>query len=112
MVEINSNKITLTRGDSLIVSVEPTIRGTDEVYTPIEGDTIRFAMSQKYKGKANYILAVHKEIPIDTMLLELEPSDTADLSYGEYKYDIEITHADGRVDTFISSTITLTEEVE
>jgi len=113
MISIDSttNKITMTRSDSLIVTVTP-YTSDGEVYEPDEGDYIRFAMSKKYLGQSGYQLCVTKEIPTDTFILELEPEDTSALAYGTYNYDIELTHADGRVDTYISSTITLNKEVK
>lgn len=110
MIKITNNKIEMTRGDSLVANVEITKDG--EAYTPVEGDYIRFAMSKEYKGDKKYVLVLSREIPYDTLILELYPEDTGELAYGEYNYDIEITYSDGRVDTFISSTITLTKEVE
>lgn len=54
-----------------------------------------------------------KDIPIDTMMLTLEPQDTADLNFGKYVYDIQLTKANGKVDTFISKAILkLSEEVD
>ena len=55
---------------------------------------------------------VDKEISNESLVLELEPEDTKDLGFGKYAYDIQITFADGTVDTFISDTIKLTREVD
>ena len=89
-----------------------------EPYTPETGDQVRFAMRENvlttstYKEwKDAYVLT--KNIPTDTLILELEPDDTKDLGFGTYVYDIEITFADGTVDTFITKAqLKLTEEVE
>lgn len=108
--KIKGDQITLTRGDTLLVTL--IITDGRNAYTPMPGDVIRFAMSKKYKSKAGYELLLVRPIPTDTLVLELQPEDTATLNYGTYNYDIQITRSDGRVDTFISSTITLTEEVE
>ena len=49
----------------------------------------------------------------NTMMLTLEPQDTADLNFGKYVYDIQLTKANGKVDTFISKAILkLSEEVD
>ena len=54
-----------------------------------------------------------KEIPNDTLILELEPNDTKPLAFGTYVYDIQITFEDGTVDTFITEAMfKLTPEVE
>lgn len=111
MISLKGNEITMTRSDSLILKLKLFNKdGTD--YVPVEGDYIRFAMSTGYLGDTNYILQAEKEIPIDTMTLELEPEVTHDLAYVKYNYDIEITHVDGRVDTVISSTLKLVKEVK
>ena len=107
---LSGTKITMTRGDTLLVTL--VITDGNDAYTPAAGDVIRFAMSKKYKDKAGYELLINKQIPTDTLLLELRPEETASLPYGTYNYDIQLTRSSGRVDTFISSQITLTEEVE
>ena len=115
-VEIKGNKITMTRGDTLRVAVGMTRDG--EPYTPVEGDTVRFAMKNKRMtagGKEFYDTEplILKPIPIDEMILELEPNDTKPYGFGEYAYDVQITFADGTVDTFIqNSPFVLAPEVD
>ena len=110
MVKINStnNTIEMTRGDTLRLYL--TLKdGEGNVYTPSENDSIRFAMKKRYADTTPLIL---KAIPNDTLCLYLAPEDTKDLNYGEYLYDMEITYADGDVDTFIDrAKFRLTEEV-
>lgn len=70
---------------------------------------MRFAMKKKITDQECLIL---KDIPIDTQVLSLEPSDTKNLDIGSYKYDIELTTIDGDVDTFIGPAVfKITEEV-
>ena len=45
------------------------------------------------------------------MILRLESGDTKDFRFGTYAYDIQITMADGTVDTFISDKLHLQPEV-
>lgn len=114
MYSINGTTISLTRGDTLLVQVGMTRDGT--AYTPVEGDSVRFALKsglnatgKEFKESDPLIL---KPIPIETMILRLDPEDTKGLSFGNYRYDIEITFANGDVDTFITdSTFKLTPEV-
>ena len=97
--------IVLTRGDSLYLIVGISKNG--EPYTPQEGDTVRFAMC-KEAGTA----VLTKVIPTDTLQLTIKPEDTKNLPmYSRYDYDIELTTADGDVDTFIEGHITLDKEV-
>lgn len=106
---VKGTSITMTRGDSFAADIG-IFQPNGKPYCPKEGDVIRFAMKQSVKDETCLIL---KEIPIETMRLVLEPSDTKDLPFGSYVYDIQLTKSTGEVDTFITkSTITLTEEVE
>lgn len=113
---LNGNKIKLTRGDTLRLRVDIKIDG--EVYTPQLGDKVRFALkrsamsSDRSRFMDNTPL-IKKDIPINTMILELEPKDTKNLGFGKYVYDVQITFADGTVDTFITKeTFEITEEVD
>ena len=114
MYEIKGNTIYLTRGDTFQAQLKIMQNGT--VYTPVEGDSIRFALkrSQLTHDKTRYLdkePLVLKNIPIDTMILQLDPEDTSSLNFGKYSYDIEITMADGRVDTFIKDNVYIEPEV-
>ena len=109
-IDTEDNTISLTRGDTLRVQVE--IYKDGEVYTPVLGDSVRFALKHnKFTNKDRFgtneffdeETLVVKPIPIDTLVLQLDPADTKDLGFGSYKYDIEITFADGTVDTFIAN---------
>ena len=106
----------MTRGDTLAVQVG--IMQGSEPYTPQEGDSVRFALkSPKMNGKRTEYSdpepLLQKNIPTDTLLLTLDPEDTKPLGFGSYVYDIQLTYADGSVDTFITeATLTLTPEVE
>ena len=104
---IKGNSISLTRGDTLRVLVSITKDG--EAYTPTAYDIIRFALKKKISDPEPLIL---REIPVDTMILNILPEDTKSLPFGDYKYDIEITTVDGDVDTFIGpARFQITEEV-
>ena len=106
-VNNTTKEIELTRGDTLKIKIDVLING--EAYTPRPEDSLRFAMKTTYNTSK---LLVHKDIPIDTCILHLEPEDTKKLRFGEYVYDIQITFANGDVNTFISGRFTLNPEVE
>ena len=115
-----NNNITLTRGDTLTLTVTlmhevepvpPATEPTIEPYTPEEGDVIRFAVSKGYKKEPGYELKLSKDIPNDTLTFMCSSTETA-LDYRTYNYDVEVTHADGCVDTFISAKLTITGEVK
>ena len=56
-----SNNITLTRGDTLTLTVS--LLKDNTPYVPAEGDSIRFAVSKGYKGQSDYSLKLSKAIP-------------------------------------------------
>lgn len=106
MINVNGTNIEMTRGDTLILQV--TIYQDDEPYVPQEGDAVRFAMKHaKLNGSKTQFVDVEPvataDIPTDTMLLRLESEQTKSLEFGDYIYDIQITFADGTVDTFIAN---------
>lgn len=101
-----TKKISLVRGDTLKMQIEILIN--DEPYTPVFGDKVRFAMKQTYSSSR---VLINKNIPIDTLILHLEPKDTKKLSFGDYVYDIEITFSNGDVDTFIRGTFKIEPEI-
>lgn len=108
MYSVSSNNvIKMTRGDT--VSLDVVLYEGDVPYEPEVGDSIRFALKQdllnvpgtEYEDVVPLII---KTIPTDTMKLNILPADTKDLGFGEYVYDVELTKADGTVDTFIPAT--------
>lgn len=110
---IKGTTIYLTRGDSFYTVVDlfkQIDETTTEPYIPSEGESIRFSMKKMYNDKT---LLISKDIPIDTRLLVLKPSDTKDLRFGDYVYDIELIKNDeGDVFTFISGKFVITPEVD
>lgn len=105
---VSGTTITLTRGDSFIADISIADQD-DNPYTPVEGDSIRFAMKSSYKDAEPLLV---KNVPIDTMTLVIDPEDTKSLAFGRYVYDIELTKDSGEVDTFITKAIfKITEEV-
>ena len=114
-VNVTGNKITMTRGDTLRVRVN--IDVDDAAYTPVEGDVVRFylkhdLLNSKKTAYKDPTPLIEKIVPIETMLLNLASDDTKALEFGEYVYDLEITFANGVVDTFINNEkFTLVPEV-
>ena len=108
MYTINKNAIELTRGDTLRAHVNIYQRENGKLveYTPQEGDSVRFAVKRRLMtaDRTEFVDPVPLiliDIPIDTLALEILPEHTKGLGFGEYVYDIELTMADGTVDTFI-----------
>lgn len=113
---IKGTSITLTRGDTLRVKIN--IFLNKEEYIPTSGDSIRFAvkhpiMNSKQTDYRDLEPLLIKQIPYDTLILELQPADTKSLDFGTYVYDIQITFEDGTVDTFITeASLKITPEVD
>ncbi len=109
MVTIKGNTIIMTRGDTLKTEITITDSNGDE-YKAKDGDSIRFALKHNYNDTE---CLIYKEIPYDTQILQLDPEDTKSLNQPDtYVYDIQITMADGTVNTFISGKMRIREEVE
>lgn len=103
MLSIRGTTISLTRGDYAAIQLTLTDKLTGDAYEASDGDVIRFAMKEKMSDDCDILIT--KDIPTDTLLLEIDPEDTQSLTYRRrtpYKYDIEITYSTGKTDTFIS----------
>ena len=69
-----NNNITLTRGDTLTLTVE--LMKDGETYTPEAGDVIRFALSKGFLGEPGYEFKLDKVIPNDTLTFTLTSAET------------------------------------
>ena len=106
---VSGNRITLTRGDTAKISVTTKYKNTGENYTPIEGDSIKFSFKKYITDKSPVF---EKNVPINTMMLVIEPEDTMSLPFGPYHFDGQLTFRNGDVDTFIQNGILeITHEV-
>lgn len=92
MLKIVSNKIYLVRGDSGAITV-----------TVLNADG-----STRAVQSGDEILMTVRATPASEILFQktgpeilIEPEDTTDLAFGTYCYDVQITLADGTVDTII-----------
>lgn len=99
MVVNNSKEI--TRGDTGMFSV--TLYDAEGAeYIPTEGETLTFYLMKKDCDDLTEAILV-KDIPADTMQLELEPSDTRDLQTGSYAYRIRLRDTIGHEWTVVKS---------
>lgn len=103
---VKDNVITLTRGDTLNLTV--ILRDGDSPYVPSSGDSIRFALKHDRRNVAGTDYEdtqpiITKVIDTSEMILHLDPTDTKSLGFGSYVYDVELTKANGDVDTFITA---------
>jgi len=101
--------ISVTRGDSLIVSVS--LSNSDGTsYEMQDGDKLMFTVKKNTSVSSDAIISIENECE-DGTVFELTPDDT-ELSYGTYYYDVELTTAGGRRYTVVKpDKFKVTEEV-
>ena len=106
MIKIDGTTITMTRGDTLSLTVN-IYDQEGHAYAPDPGDAIRFAMKKDYEDAEPLII---KSIdPADFQLI-VEPEDTKALEYGLYLYDVVLTSASNKIYTLLMATLELTKE--
>ena len=96
MLVITSDKVALTRGDSadLTVVIKDLAGNTYELQT---GDVLKFTLKSNCETST---IIIQKDCSSDSMI-HLTPSDTNGLKYGIYKFDVQLTLANGKVYTVI-----------
>lgn len=109
MLRIESDKtIKLTRGDTAYLTVDLT-NGQGIPYELKPDDILTFSVKRQPKTDVDCL--IQKTITGENSF-HLEPLDTKNLSFGKYKYDIQLTTSSGDVFTVIEpSTFEIMEEV-
>lgn len=100
MATMNNTK-ELTRGDTGMYSIYLYDEEGDAL-VPSASDTVTFYLLGKDCDDLSTALII-KDIPTNTMKLELEPSDTASLNTGTYPYRIRYKDAVGHEFTVVKS---------
>ena len=103
------NTVELVRGNVFETTVAVKYSDSGEPYEFQAGDRLVFELKRNKMtlGNTEYVDTeplVTKEIPTESCLLRLEPSDTEDLPFGHYDYEISLIPQSGDVDTFIKAT--------
>lgn len=96
VVEKFTKKITLTRGDNAELAVSLSDEAGN-LYELQPGDTLTFSMK---KDITDDELALEKEITSGNVFVFV-PSDTANLPFGKYLYDIQLNTVGGEVYTVV-----------
>ena len=102
---IVNNTKELTRGDTGLYSITLYDAEGNE-YVPTEDETITFYLLKKDCDDLSEAVLV-KDIPYDSMQLELLPSDTLNLPLATYAYRIRLYDAYGHEWTVIKSKLKL-----
>lgn len=95
MFTVQNNNISLIRGDSGAFTISITDTGGNAVDLT-EGDVLTFTVRRTPRSPT---IVLQKTITDGT--LTINPSDTQDMPFGSYVYDVELKRADGYVDTVI-----------
>lgn len=115
-MEVKGQDLSMIRGDSEAITVELSTYDPDtqqNVKVPlVNGDVVYFTVKLNTQT-AEKILQKKIETFIDgNAVIELTPSDTENIAYRAYKYDIQIVRADGTVATVLGPAIfTIKEEI-
>lgn len=95
MFKVNDNNIRMIRGDSGVFNISITdINGRNVELT--DSDVLTFTLRRTVR---NPTIVLQKTITDGT--LTINPSDTQDMPFGSYVYDVELKRADGYTDTII-----------
>ena len=97
MFEVKGNDLYLTRGDTARLSVNIMNVCDDGEYTPAADDVFRFTVKKNvYTDEM-----IFQKISKGNAVFKILPSDTKELDFATYVYDIELTTADGDVYTVV-----------
>lgn len=109
-MRIKGTTIYLTRGDTAAITVACSYdNGDPRPFIP--GDTVYFTVKKSTRTDLKEIQKIKTTFDENGQaILELEHSDTINLSYGTYYYDIQLNALDGKVTTIIPVSQFIIEE--
>lgn len=93
--------IRLTRGDTARLTIPIINSASNSEYIMQSGDVLFFTVKKSAKD-TNYLLQ-KKSTGINS--IHIKPEDTDNLSFGKYKYDVQLTTAFGDVYTIIEPSV-------
>lgn len=108
MLYIDDKTIKLTRGDTARLTVPIVNLANNGEYTMESGDILYFTVKKTAKD-SDFLF---QKSVTGSNSIHIRPEDTANLSFGKYKYDVQLTTATGDVYTVIEpSTFEVMEEI-
>ena len=110
MLSLSGNDITLTRGDSLSITIDI----ADSLGTPVTfetGDILYFTVKKSYSTREKSIQKKIISPSSSTIEIDILPIDTKILDYGTYYYDLQISDIHGKVFTPLLGKFIISEEV-
>lgn len=110
MLKVSSNNsIYITRGDSAVIALNVT--DSEGAAYDFSNDTVKFTVKKNCQDRN----AVIEKVFDENGQIALEPADTEGLTFGDYWYDVQLTHTENdsvSVDTIIvPTTFTVGAEV-
>ena len=95
MLYIEGNTIKLTRGDTAYI--EAPLSTADGAYEMNGADTLTLTVKKNVRTKEH----IFQKSLIGTNIFHIEPVDTAEVAFGKYTYDIQLTTNIGDVFTVV-----------
>nr|DAN19122.1 MAG TPA: hypothetical protein [Caudoviricetes sp.] len=106
MFNVFMNDITMTKGDDASFDVSISYNDKCKPYVMQQGDVLTFTVK---KAVADETATIEKTLT--ELKLVIAAADTQELEVGSYKYDLQMTFADGRVQTVAVGNFVLEEEI-
>ena len=103
-MKVNGKNVSMVRGDSESVTVFCRERNEDGTYNQIPfvtGDTIYLTVKARATDTTPVFQKTITEFTDGKAIVDIEPSDTKDLTPTDYVYDVQWTKADNTVKTII-----------
>ena len=108
MLYIDDKTIKLTRGDTARLTIPIVNLANNGEYTMESGDILYFTVKKTAKD-SDFLF---QKSVTGSNSIHIRPEDTAALSFGKYKYDVQLTTATGDVYTVVEpSTFEVMEEI-
>lgn len=110
IIDTTTQSVALTRGDYAALVFCAYEDDGVTLYELNEGDVVQLQIGKKY-GTPEKKFTKEKENSLTTTstdyTIEINPSDTKDMKFGDYFYDVSIITADGEVCTYIGDNGTI-----
>lgn len=104
MFKVLNGKIQLTRGDTAIMNCSVVNQDAEKTeYIMQDGDVLVFTVRSEPKSDSSDGYLIQKTF-IDKQI-KLVPEDSNSIPYGEYIYDVQLTFANGDINTIIPANI-------
>lgn len=93
----DDNTIRLTRGDTARLSVDVTNFPSGEEYVITDSDTLTLTIKKRESDTQHLVQKVIR----GQNCFHIEPSDTKDMVFGKYRYDVQLSTSSGDIYTII-----------